>query len=238
MAFAVPGSILDGMSPHVWHGPTATLDWYGDVLAEGEHAGASGYAVALGEPRHVDVTGDTVCGRSRIHDVQRARHAGHAIRCGTNTNRGASQAPRGVADRGLGLGERRPGLNPTGDAGTFRARRRGGTAPRDDAGIASEPGPPDVPVSHRLLHPARRSPRGMEEGVEAAGLPERRMYDVRHTHITYMLGGMPRKTAQGRSGRSRPDITHGIYTHVQEGKERKAVGEVQGNRGYLSRNAS
>jgi hypothetical protein len=39
MAFAVPGSILDGMAPHVWHGPTATLDWYRDVLAEGEHAG-------------------------------------------------------------------------------------------------------------------------------------------------------------------------------------------------------
>jgi ketosteroid isomerase-like protein len=58
MAFAVPGSILDGMAPHVWHGPTAALDWYGDVLAEGEHAGASGYAVALGEARHVNVTGD------------------------------------------------------------------------------------------------------------------------------------------------------------------------------------
>ncbi len=58
-AFAVPGSILDGMAPHVWHGPTATQDWYRDVLAEGEHAGASGYTVTLGEPLHVDVTGDT-----------------------------------------------------------------------------------------------------------------------------------------------------------------------------------
>ena len=25
--FAVPGSILDGMAPHVWQGPTATQDW-------------------------------------------------------------------------------------------------------------------------------------------------------------------------------------------------------------------
>ncbi len=57
-AFAVPGSILDGMAPHVWHGPTATEDWYRDVLAEGEHAGASGYVVTLGEPKHVNVTGD------------------------------------------------------------------------------------------------------------------------------------------------------------------------------------
>lgn len=56
-AFAVPGSILDGMAPHVWHGPTATQDWYRDVLVEGEHAGASGYFVTLGEPRHVNVTG-------------------------------------------------------------------------------------------------------------------------------------------------------------------------------------
>ncbi len=58
-AFAIPGSILDGMAPHVWHGPTAAQDWYRDVLAEGEDAGVSGYAVTLGEPLHVDVTGDS-----------------------------------------------------------------------------------------------------------------------------------------------------------------------------------
>jgi ketosteroid isomerase-like protein len=56
--FAVPGMILDGMAPHVWHGPTAAQDWYRDVLAEGEQHGASGYVVTLGEPRHVTVTGD------------------------------------------------------------------------------------------------------------------------------------------------------------------------------------
>jgi len=26
--FDVPGSILDGMAPHLWQGPTATQDWY------------------------------------------------------------------------------------------------------------------------------------------------------------------------------------------------------------------
>jgi len=31
--FAVPGSILDGMAPHVWQGPTASQDWYRDVLS-------------------------------------------------------------------------------------------------------------------------------------------------------------------------------------------------------------
>lgn len=59
VTFAIPGSILDGMAPHVWHGPTATQDWYRDVLIEGEQHGASDYVVTLGEPRHVNVTGDT-----------------------------------------------------------------------------------------------------------------------------------------------------------------------------------
>jgi len=53
-----PMSILDGMAPHVWHGPAASQDGYRDVLIEGEHQGASGYAVELGEPWHVTVTGD------------------------------------------------------------------------------------------------------------------------------------------------------------------------------------
>ncbi len=57
-ACADPMQILDGMSPHVWQGPTATEDWWSAVLAEGGHLGASGYRIALAEPRHVDVTGD------------------------------------------------------------------------------------------------------------------------------------------------------------------------------------
>lgn len=56
--FAVPGTILDGMAPHLWHGPTAAKDWYRDVLVEGEHLGANGYHVSLGAPLHADVTGD------------------------------------------------------------------------------------------------------------------------------------------------------------------------------------
>ena len=55
---ADPMQILDGMSPHVWQGSTASEDWWADVLAEGEHLGASGYRITLDEPRHVDVTGD------------------------------------------------------------------------------------------------------------------------------------------------------------------------------------
>lgn len=56
--FAAPATILDGMAPHVWHGPSAARDWYRDVLIEGEHAGAGDYQVSIGAPLHADVTGD------------------------------------------------------------------------------------------------------------------------------------------------------------------------------------
>src|SRR4051794_41308683 len=56
--FAVPGSILDGMAPHVWLGPTVSQDCYRDVLIEGEQHGASGYFVTLGEPLHNSTTGE------------------------------------------------------------------------------------------------------------------------------------------------------------------------------------
>jgi hypothetical protein len=56
--FDVPGSILDGMPPHLWQGPTATQDWYRDVLAEGARHGASGYFVTLDEALHEIITGE------------------------------------------------------------------------------------------------------------------------------------------------------------------------------------
>jgi ketosteroid isomerase-like protein len=57
--FADPGSILDGMAPHVWQGPTASQDWYRDVLTEAKQHGASDYSVTLGEPLHDNTTGDS-----------------------------------------------------------------------------------------------------------------------------------------------------------------------------------
>ncbi len=56
--FSEPGFILDGMAPHVWQGATAPLDWYRDVLAEGEQHDARGYFVSLGPPLHNDIKGD------------------------------------------------------------------------------------------------------------------------------------------------------------------------------------
>src|SRR5215813_15112827 len=52
-------SILDGMAPHVWHGPNACEDWYRDAMTEGEHLGATDYVVILGEPKHNNITGDS-----------------------------------------------------------------------------------------------------------------------------------------------------------------------------------
>src|SRR5262245_56272819 len=56
---AVPMSILDGLPPHAWQGPTATEDWYRDVMAAGAQEGAADYRVTLGEPWHVNITGDS-----------------------------------------------------------------------------------------------------------------------------------------------------------------------------------
>lgn len=56
--FATQGSILDGMAPHLWIGPSAASDWYRDVLIEGEHLGAGDYHAVIGEPFHNNVTGD------------------------------------------------------------------------------------------------------------------------------------------------------------------------------------
>jgi ketosteroid isomerase-like protein len=57
--FAVPGQILDGMAPYAWQGPTASEDWYKDVLSEGKAHGACGYLVSVEEPLHNNVTGDS-----------------------------------------------------------------------------------------------------------------------------------------------------------------------------------
>ena len=102
--FAVPGSILDGMAPHLWQGPTATQDWYRDVLIEGEQHGASGYVVTLGEPLHNNVTGDSayvVVPASMTFKVQGKQ----VTQTGAILYGCPSQACRGLANRGLGMVE-------------------------------------------------------------------------------------------------------------------------------------
>jgi len=41
----------------VWQGPTASQDWYRDVLTEAKQHGASNYSVKLGEPLHNNTSG-------------------------------------------------------------------------------------------------------------------------------------------------------------------------------------
>ncbi len=47
------------MAPHVWQGPTASQDWYRDVLADSQKHGVSEIFVKLGQPLHNDITGDS-----------------------------------------------------------------------------------------------------------------------------------------------------------------------------------
>ena len=104
-AFAVPGSILDGMAPHVWHGPTATQDWYRDVLIEGGQHGAKGYVVTLGEPLHNNITGDrayVVVPASMTFEIhgKQISQAAHSLRLPF------ASLPTGGASRpGVGEGE-------------------------------------------------------------------------------------------------------------------------------------
>jgi hypothetical protein len=54
-AFAIPGSILDGMPPHVWHGATAAAP---GCLHYDKERRRIGFFRAVGRPLHMDVTGD------------------------------------------------------------------------------------------------------------------------------------------------------------------------------------
>lgn len=51
-------SIIDEFPPHEWHGAGACAKWMNDYDADAKKEGVTDGAVALGSPRHVDVTGD------------------------------------------------------------------------------------------------------------------------------------------------------------------------------------
>lgn len=57
-AFGSPATILDGMAPHIWHGPNAPRDWFKAALVEGEQHSVSDYLITLGKPLHDNVTQD------------------------------------------------------------------------------------------------------------------------------------------------------------------------------------
>jgi len=55
---ATPTSIIDEFPPYGWQGTTACMDWATDFDAFNKKNGITNPAVTLGNPRHVDVSGD------------------------------------------------------------------------------------------------------------------------------------------------------------------------------------
>jgi hypothetical protein len=110
--FAASGLILDGMAPHVWQGPTATRDWYRDVLIEGKQHGASDYFITLGEPLHNNVNADsayvvvpaTMTFKLRRQQVKQTGAVFTVAHSGPSETRHLSARPRHRA----GLGHRGP----------------------------------------------------------------------------------------------------------------------------------
>jgi hypothetical protein len=106
--FDESGSILDGLPPHVWHGPTACQNWYREALEAGEREGAADYSIAIGEPHHADVTGDNAyvvapatmhskCMASRLRSPARPRRS----RCAGSRQGGAFEPGHGLRVRKL-----------------------------------------------------------------------------------------------------------------------------------------
>jgi ketosteroid isomerase-like protein len=57
-ACADEASIIDEFPPYEWHGAGACSTWASDYQVEVKKAGVTDGAVTLGEPKHVDVSGD------------------------------------------------------------------------------------------------------------------------------------------------------------------------------------
>ncbi len=57
-ACAAQSSIVDDFPPHVWHGPKACANWASDFDVMSKKEGITESVVTLGNPRHVDISGD------------------------------------------------------------------------------------------------------------------------------------------------------------------------------------
>ena len=57
-ACASPASIIDEFPPHQWAGASACADWAHDFATYNTKYGITDATVTLGEPLHVDITGD------------------------------------------------------------------------------------------------------------------------------------------------------------------------------------
>ena len=68
-ACASPAWIIDDFPPHEWQGPTACADWARAFQQAAKEEGITDNNVTLGQPWHVDITGD------RAYVVIPARYA-------------------------------------------------------------------------------------------------------------------------------------------------------------------
>jgi hypothetical protein len=50
--------IIDEFPPHEWHGSGTCAKWLADYGADAKKNGITDGAVSIGQPRHVDITGD------------------------------------------------------------------------------------------------------------------------------------------------------------------------------------
>jgi ketosteroid isomerase-like protein len=57
-ACADQASIVDDFPPHEWHGAGACSTWEKDYEADAKKNGITEGVVTLGNPRHIDITGD------------------------------------------------------------------------------------------------------------------------------------------------------------------------------------
>jgi hypothetical protein len=56
--FVENGSILDGMAPYVYSGPSATREWHRHAVALAEHPCITDFHMILGTPTHEDIVAD------------------------------------------------------------------------------------------------------------------------------------------------------------------------------------
>jgi integrase len=65
--------------------------------------------------------------------------------------------------------------------------------------------------------------------IADAGVPHIRFHDIRHTHITHLLGaGVNIKVASARAGHSSTSFTLDKYAHVQDGMDATAASVAAG----------
>jgi integrase len=74
-----------------------------------------------------------------------------------------------------------------------------------------------------LIHPERLS-KWFDQAVKRAALPRLTFHGLRHSYVTMLLrAGQPLHVVAGRAGRSSPNVTSAVYSHVLPGDDEAAA---------------